>query len=285
MKQNIEILKEVKELNTLFQFRLNLNLHDYDLIILNSSAGKDSQCALDEICTLAIYQGYPMSKIKVSHQCLGLMEWPGTYELAKKQADYYGVEIFYSKRKNKEGIEETLLEYAIRRGKWPSNKQRWCTSDFKRGPGSRIVTQLTKNLGKCKVLHIFGFRADESPSRSKKSFYNKNERLSTKQREVFDYLPIHDWSTKDVWERINSKKLEYHYAYDLGMPRLSCVFCIFSPFDALVLAGMNNYNLLLEYIAVEDAIQHLFREDFSLWDVKKAIDEGYQPKKISNWIM
>ncbi|MDC8024901.1 phosphoadenosine phosphosulfate reductase family protein [Elizabethkingia anophelis] len=260
-------------------------LNDYDLIIINSSAGKDSLVALWEVCRLAREQNYPFEKIVVSHQDLGRMEWIGTKELVKKQADLFGLKTYYSKRRDKNGYEETLLEYVLRRGKWPSNKQRYCTSDFKRGPGGRIVTQLTKDMGDCKVLYVFGFRAEESPARAKKEVFKFNKQLSTKKRKVYDWLPIHDMSTKTVWNIIQDFKLPYHPAYDLGMPRLSCCFCIFSPFDALVISGYANPELLDEYIEVERKIGHKFRKDFSLIEVKEAIESGYSPKKVSNWIM
>jgi len=240
---------------------------------------------LFEICRTAKEQGYPFEKIFVSHQDLKRMEWPGTKALVQKQADLFGLQTMYSHRLTKEGKAETLLEYVIRRGKWPSRNQRWCTSDFKRGPGARIVTQLTKEMGNCRVLHVFGFRADESPDRAKKEPFKVNVQLTTKKRKVFDYLPIHDWTVEKVWDTIKSNSLPYHYAYDLGMPRLSCCFCIFSPFDALVVAGRANPDLLDEYIAAEQITGHSFKDGFSIASVKKAIEEGYQPNNISNWIM
>lgn len=260
-------------------------LHNYDLIIVNSSAGKDSLCALFEINRMAEEQQYPKDRIHVSHQDLGAMEWSGTKELAKRQADFFGFGFHVSKRRDKNGYEETLLEYVKRRKKWPSSKQRYCTSDFKRSPGSRVVTALTKDLGVCKVLHVFGFRADESPARSKKETFVKNDRLSTKKRTVYDCLPIHTWTTKQVWDTIKENGLPYHEAYNLGMPRLSCVFCIFSPFDALVTAGYANPELLNQYVQVESEIGHSFRKELSLAEVKEAIQKGYKPKEIQNWVM
>jgi 3'-phosphoadenosine 5'-phosphosulfate sulfotransferase (PAPS reductase)/FAD synthetase len=263
----------------------NVRLHDYDLIIVNSSGGKDSVCALFKVCVDAQAQGYPMDKIVVSHQDLGEAEWRGVKELVQQQADMFGVRVEYSKRKDKNGREETLLEYVKRRGKWPSRSQRWCTSDFKRGPGARVLTSLTKGMGKCKVLYVFGFRAEESPDRKKKEVFVWSAKHSTQKREVFEYLPIHTWSTHQVWNTIKVNELPYHKAYDLGMPRLSCVFCIFSPFDALVLAGRNNPELLQKYVDTERETGHRFRQDFSLGDVQDSIESGYQPKNISNWVM
>jgi 3'-phosphoadenosine 5'-phosphosulfate sulfotransferase (PAPS reductase)/FAD synthetase len=231
-----------------------MNLHNYDIIIINSSAGKDSLCAIWEVCRIAKEQGYPMENICVSHQDLGKMEWAKTKELAEQQAELFGLPIYYSKRRNKDGYEETLLEYVIRRGKWPSKKQRWCTSDFKRGPGARIITALTKGKKNCNVLYVFGFRSDESPERSKKQVLKQNKRQSTLTRKVYEWLPIHHWSTERVWNVIRENHLPYHFAYDLGMPRLSCVFCI-------------------------------FRKDFSLQSVKEAIENNYQPESVKDWVM
>jgi 3'-phosphoadenosine 5'-phosphosulfate sulfotransferase (PAPS reductase)/FAD synthetase len=230
-------------------------------------------------------QFYPKHKIVVSHQDLGEMEWEGTRELAGKQAADFGLKIYFSKRRDKNGYEETLLEYIERRKKFPSNNQRYCTSDFKRAPGARVVTMLTKGLGECKILHVFGFRKEESPARSKKPVLAINKMLTTKKRLVHDYLPIHDWSTKYVWKIIKHNKLDYHPAYDLGMPRLSCCFCIFSPFDALVTAGKANPELLNRYVEIENKIGHTFKAKSSIGDVKKAINDGYEPKQIMNWIM
>lgn len=69
------------------------------------------------------------------------------------------------------------------------------------------------------------------------------------------------------------------------MPRLSCVFCFFSPFDALVIAGKANPELLDRYIEVEAKIGHTFKVKESLADVKKAIESGYSPTKINDWLM
>lgn len=262
-----------------------MNFHDYDLIIINSSGGKDSLAAIWEVSRLANEQDYPVEKMIVSHQDLGDMEWAGTKELVKRQADLFGLKTYYSKRRDKNGYEETLLEYVERRGKWPSSKQRYCTSDFKRTPGGRVVTALTKNLGKCKILYVFGFRKDESPARAKKEVFLLNNNFTTKKRVVHDWLPIHGWSKDRVWQTIKSNKLPYHPAYDLGMPRLSCCFCVFSPFDALVVAGKQNPKLLDRYVNVEKKIGHTFRNKFTIESVREAIDNNYQPKVIKDWVM
>lgn len=262
-----------------------MNLNEFDIVIINSSAGKDSLCSIFEICRLAQEQNYPFSRIIVSHQDLGMADWPGTVELAKVQADHFGLKIIYARRRTKEGREEELLDYVLRRGKWPSNKQRYCTSDFKRAPGARVVVQVAREYSASRILHVFGFRKEESPSRAKKQAYVLNDRLSTKSREVFDFLPIHDWPVDRVWKIIRGNNLPYHPAYDLGMPRLSCCFCIFSPFDALVLAGYHNSKLLDDYITTENVIDHSFRDGFKIESIRDEMMKGNRPMKVSDWKM
>lgn len=262
-----------------------MNLHEFDIVVINSSAGKDSLCALFELDRLCTAQEYDRARVFVSHQDLQRMEWIGTREMAERQAKLFGFNFTVTSRRTKEGKTETLLDYVRRRKRWPSNKQRYCTSDFKRDPGARVVTELTRAMKKSRVLYVFGFRADESPARSKKLELSINKRLKTNKREVVEWLPVHNWNLAKVWQVIRENKLPYHPAYDLGMPRLSCVFCIFSPFDALVLAGIHNPELLDEYIAVEDEIGHTFRDKFSLHQVRDAIRSGYVPKTINDWRM
>lgn len=261
-----------------------MNLHNYSYVVINTSGGKDSICAIERILRMAKVQDYSKENIILSHQDLGRMEWGGTLDLVKIHAEFFGLQLVITKRVNNKGYNETLLEYVKRRGKWPSNKQRYCTSDYKRAPGAKVVTHLQKKPD-MKVLYVFGFRKDESPARSKKESCCTHKALTTKSRLVTEYLPIHNWSIERVWKTIKSKNIPYHYAYDLGMPRLSCVFCIFSPPDALVIAGYANPELLDEYIEVEDAIKHTFRSGFSLHEIKEKINVGYKPKAVSNWVM
>ena len=197
-----------------------INLNDFDFIVLNSSGGKDSLCAIYEINRLIEEQNFDKSKVVVSHQILTGVEWEGVLELAEEQAKLFGFDFVTSKRKNREGYEETLLEYIERRGMFPSRNQRFCTSDFKRDPGNRIIRQLSKKFeGNHRILSVMGFRSEESPARKKKAKFQKVARTSTKKREVFEFLPIHDWTEDQVWKVIKENSLPYHKAYDLGMPR------------------------------------------------------------------
>ena len=46
-------------------------------------------------------------------------------------------------------------------------------------------------------------RADESPARARKIPRRRNDRMSVAGREVFDWLPVYDLSTDDVFRVIH----------------------------------------------------------------------------------
>lgn len=79
--------------------------------------------------------------------------------------------------------------------------------------------------------------------------------------------------------------MRHHPAYDLGMPRLSCCFCIFSPRSALLLAGKHNPELLARYVEVERRIGHAFRLELPLASVQLALTAGEKPGAIDDWLM
>ena len=250
-----------------------MDLSKYNLIVINSSGGKDSLCALYETVRMAKEQGFPMDQIVVSHQDLGDVEWKGTKELVKTQADLFGLKTYYSKRRDKNGHEGDLLQYVEDRGKWPGMNQRYCTSDFKRGPGARIVTMLTKGMDESRVLYVFGFRKEESPARSKKEVLKINKKMTTKKRTVHEWLPIHEWDSEKVWKVIKENNLPYHPAYDLGMSRLSCCFCVFASKSDLMISGKANPELLDKYVALEEKIGHSFKSDMKIKEIKDELSK------------
>src|SRR5450755_4357841 len=67
-----------------------VHLRDYDIILVNTSAGKDSQAMLDYIVGLAEEEDVK-DRIVAVHADLGRIEWQGTRELAEAQAKHYGI--------------------------------------------------------------------------------------------------------------------------------------------------------------------------------------------------
>lgn len=207
------------------------------------------------------------------------MEWEGTLDLVQRQAAHYGLRLEVSQYRDKHRQEKSLLDYVRKRRKWPDSQNRFCTSEFKRGPGGRVIVKLFREAPGS-VLNVYGFRAAESPARAKKASFVRNSRFSTGKREVWDWLPIHDWGEAAVWQSIHASGVPYHQAYDLGMPRLSCCFCIFAPRDALIVAARANPRLLNEYCELEEEIGHTFQNGRSIGSIRDAVQAGEQPKQL-----
>ncbi|MCE9564275.1 MAG: phosphoadenosine phosphosulfate reductase family protein [Planctomycetes bacterium] len=264
-----------------------------DLILINSSGGKDSQTALEEVVRTARRLCIPKHKLVVVHADLGVVEWPGTRELAQEQAKHYGLRFEVVRHKNANGESHDLLEHILKRGMWPDSQARFCTSDFERGPVQTLMTRYAQAAGrrhrlkpgqkKYRVVSCLGMRAEESDARNLLPNWTLNTSASNGLRDVFNWLPIFKLTKDEVWARIRASGVQHHWAYDLGMPRLSCCFCIFSPKSALILAGKHNRELLLRYVAAEQKMKHTFRHGFSLAEVLAAVDANQQPGPVLDW--
>lgn len=264
----------------------NVKLADYDIILLSTSGGKDSQAMMDFVIGRAIVEGVH-SRVIAVHADLGRVEWKGTKELVQKQCDHYEIPLTVVSREKGD-----LLAQVEQRGMWPDNKNRYCTSDQKRDQISKVYTRITREFQErnstarqIRILNCMGLRGQESPARAKKDAISRNKRASNGKRLVMDWLPIHSWLVEQVWDVIKTSKCPYHYAYDLGMPRLSCVFCIFSSKAALIVAGHENRELLEDYVRIEKKIDHTFRNGFSLQSVLDDVNAGVRPDRIQDWTM
>ncbi|WP_051710157.1 phosphoadenosine phosphosulfate reductase family protein [Streptomyces sp. NRRL S-350] len=258
------------------------DLASYRWIIANVSGGKDSQAMLAELMLHATAAGVA-DRVVVVHADLGIVEWPGVRELAEEHARHYGLRFETVQR-----VGSNLIERVEERGMWPSADNRWCTSDFKRGPIRKLITMLVNearaagHVGVVRILNVMGLRADESAARRKlvpfchdgsktcpcaecqrrrkateaakeaakaaEAAGLKPKKIPAKDRMqhgasntlrwVDTWLPIHGWSTADVWAAIFVAGTRPHPAYKAGMPRLSCVFCLAGETEVVTRAGL-----------------------------------------------
>ncbi|WP_430786979.1 hypothetical protein [Actinoplanes sp. G11-F43] len=184
-----------------------IDLWDYDGGILNSSAGKDSLAMKIAVYRLALAQGYPLDRLVVQYNALGdRVTWPGTADmgpnaeplvrafgdrpgtrqLVEQQADLLGLRLVVTSRNPKNyPDEQDLLDHIERRGRFPNNGNRFCTSEHKSGPGSTTITAEYRRLGDLgrppRLLYMLGFRAAESDERAKRTAFNLDERSNSVQ--------------------------------------------------------------------------------------------------------
>jgi 3'-phosphoadenosine 5'-phosphosulfate sulfotransferase (PAPS reductase)/FAD synthetase len=283
-----------------------VDLHDHDIVLVNSSAGKDSQAMLTYVVELADAQGYDRSRIVVVHANLGRVEHPGTLALAEEQAQAYGLRFEVVAR-----VEDLLDQVVTRRETldakadqldadalelefagwtalaalanadavaaratpaWMSSTARYCTSDQKTSQVAKLMTRLTAehravgNAAPVRILNCLGLRADESAARALKTPYGRDS-ASNGRRTVTRWLPIFTWTEEQGWATIHASGLRYHEAYTAGMPRLSCCFCVLAGRRELVLAARMYPGLAGQYAAVEDKVGHTFKHGLSMRDI------------------
>lgn len=99
-------------------------------------------------------------------------------------------------------------------------------------------------------------RAQESSGRAKKAPFRLVESNTNSRRDWYEWLPIHSWTTTDVFDWIASQGQEPHWAYAAGMSRLSCCFCIMASQDDLATAARLQPALFERYTEMERRLQH-----------------------------
>lgn len=250
------------------------------LFFVSHSAGKDSQAMY-----LYVTKHVPHDQIIVIHSDLGKAEWAGVQSHIKATINHRLNVVTNSKR--------DFFGMVRERGMFPSPKFRQCTSGLKVQPINVLIRRIMKEHDCLIGLNLTGIRAEESPNRKKKvdamvaktgtaMDYNKNLTIFNRfdcpegktdskgrvkrlqdfnspkdgERLVFDWLPIFDWTTVDVFQAIKDSGQLPHWAYLKGMSRLSCAFCIMARKSDLKISAQNNPELLKEYVALEKEVGH-----------------------------
>ncbi|GHF32854.1 hypothetical protein GCM10010218_12400 [Streptomyces mashuensis] len=272
-----------------------------DWILLNSSGGKDSQSMASHVCRLAAKLGL-LHRVVIVHADLGDVEWGGTRTLAEEQARRLGVRFEVVKAEGGDLLARTVARFFKLKAKaeeeardegrdpatakvapaWPSSTARWCTSDLKRGPIRKLMTRLVAELGDLgrpvRILNCMGQRAAESAPRAKLAAVEIDRPASNGKRHVTTWRPIHGWTDAEVWKEIARSGLPYHEAYDWGMSRLSCSFCVLGCEADVVLAARLRPRKAAQYVAVEKKVGADFKNGLSVRTIierAKALDAEY----------
>jgi len=211
------------------------------IFFINDSGGKDSQAM-----KIFLSKVVPHDQLVIIHADLPEVDWEGCWEHVQKNS--MGIEAHMVR------AGKTFFEMVEHRGMFPSPSYRQCTSDLKRQPIEKFIRNWCKERGKNLIVNCMGIRAEESSARAKQIPFRISERNSKAGREWYDWLPIFDWGVNEVWAEIASVGQKRHYAYDLGMSRLSCVFCIMSNKSDIKVAAKHNPQLYKRYVETEERL-------------------------------
>lgn len=212
------------------------------LFVCNHSGGKDSQAML-----IYLKRCIPEEQLLIIHSELPGVEWDGTEDKVREYAGNIPIIITRAKK--------TFFDMVEHRGMYPSPKYRQCTSDLKRNPIEREIRHWIKDYRDNKlIVNCMGMRAQESSSRSKLTTFKINKKNSKAGREWYDWLPIHDMLEDEVFKSIDEAGEIPHWAYEAGMSRLSCCFCIMSSKGDLITAAKLNPTLYKKHVETEKRI-------------------------------
>jgi len=116
----------------------------------------------------------------------------------------------------------SFLDAALLHGKFPMLRDRFCTDELKIQIAFDAVMKPLLDEGEV-IVQWSGVRADES---SKRAGY---ERFSTDQRDpqfLYNFLPIHQWTAKDVFALHKHFGIKPNPLYTQGAARVGCMNCV-----------------------------------------------------------
>ncbi len=240
----------------------------YQKIFVSHSGGKDSQAMLWKL----IRDGVEPSKIMIVHSDLGEMEHE---------------EMLPWIWQNNLGCDVTVVEPELnfwelcrKHGRLPSMKVRFCTNELKTVPINRFITKYSEEQGYTRVLSCIGLRAEESPSRAKKSPLIESKARHGVRRD--EYLPIFNWSKQDVFEAIAEAGQVPHRIYSEGWSRLSCALCVLGKTGEHVQANVIRPDLTEKLVALEKELDRtLYTKTVNKQKVRMPFEEflAYQAEK------
>lgn len=217
------------------------------IFYVSHSGGKDSQAMY-----ALLRDVIPADQMAVVHADLGEVEWVGVHNHIVTNTVHH---VNVVRAVKKDGETKTFLGMVEERGMWPSSSCRQCTSDLKRDPIMKFIRHDLKARGATIAVNCTGIRAAESAARSKKEPLKLNARESKAGRQVFDWLPIFDLTTEEVFQVIADAGQRPFWAYAKN-ERLSCVFCIMGSLNDLRHGAEQNPQLYAKYVALEKQIGH-----------------------------
>ena len=218
------------------------------VVAIGVSGGKDSAATafattdhLDEI-------GHGGARVLI-HSDLGRVEWRQSLPVCERLSRELGLELIVVRRERGDLLDrwQVRWENNVRRYAqlecvklimpWSTASMRFCTSELKTAVISRALVQRFPNQT---ILSVAGIRRQESPKRAKAPVAKEQLKLRsvTQHTYGFDWHPILEWTTQQVFEYLEQKQFPLHEAYQVyGSTRVSCCFCILSSLHDLIAAA------------------------------------------------
>lgn len=246
------------------------------LLLVNFSGGKDSEVTLHQIDKL----------FGATHDIMCVWadtgaeykdnpgHWPSSEAWTISRAGNYGYALKVVRHPK-----TTYLERVEAWGIFPDAMNRWCTGDFK----TKQIEKVINASGHDYIISILGIRAAESPKRARQAPWkaiahlNRKSNVTKRQRNVFQWYPLHQWPTDAIFAYCERHKLPLHPIYDwMPSKRFSCETCIFATDADLAAIRKYNYQAFAKIAALEIKINFNMRNGATVtkradaWEAKQA---------------
>lgn len=198
------------------QITIPLQVMTADVIFVSHSGGKDSQAMLAALVRLGF-----KDKIVLVHSDLGEMEWEPMHHWIEKNS--YNLPLHVVKS------EMTFFDMVRKYKRLPSGMNQFCTHFLKVKPIEAFIHDYMTRHNLKTAINATGMRAEESKRRAEKESFelsHMNKPRKFPEHTIFNWLPIFDYKTSDVFEEIKEAGQAPHEVYSMGFSRLSCVFCV-----------------------------------------------------------
>ena len=209
---------------------LAIEQHPENLSAVFADTGNEHQITYDYLDYLSERTNIPIQRVKADF----------TDELKRKA-------IYVHTKWREEGIDDTICDRAIEllkptgnsfldmcmwKGRFPSTKARFCSTELKRNP---IIEQVHLPLldQRISVESWQGIRAEESPARAALPVRDLVG-VFNDEATLHNYRPLLNWSTSDVFEMHRKHGIEPNKLYQMGMGRVGCMPCIHARKDELL---------------------------------------------------
>lgn len=249
------------------------------VVALGVSGGKDSDAMTLETVQFLKKIGF-RGEICLIHSHLGLIEHAASLPQCERLSQKTGIELFVVEPPRSmlevwehrwSGIVDRFIK--LERVKiitpWSNAQWRFCTKATKTAPLTQFLKRKYPNKT---IINASGIRREESSSRAKRPVSRENPDLASVKLKTSgrDWFPIIDYKIEDVWQVHRKFNFPRHEAYDRGLSRVSCAFC--------VLASSNDIKVSLRDPRNRQSFQRIveleIKSGFSFRDQDWLADHG-----------
>jgi 3'-phosphoadenosine 5'-phosphosulfate sulfotransferase (PAPS reductase)/FAD synthetase len=233
-------------------------------VALGVSGGKDSCAAGFALNDFLNARGHTGERVLI-HSDLGRVEWKDSLPTSQRLADRIGWELVVVRRGAGDMMDRWLVRWQNNVARyagmecvklilpWSTPAMRFCTSELKTDV---ICRDLVRRFPGQTILSASGIRRQESPRRANSPVTSIQLKLANTKRDTdgFNWNPIPDWSTEDVFAFLAEKNFPVHEAYRVyGSSRVSCSYCIMGSIDDLIASSScpDNQDIYREMVGLE----------------------------------